>query len=199
MPYTGFTGTVAQALRPYPQYQTITAQNGRNGSSSYHSMQAKLEKRFSDGLQFRVAYTLSKLINNGAESGQSESEAPPQSVYLRDKALSLDNVANAVVIAFTYELPFGKGKRTLNTNGVANYIVGGWNLSGVHRYSSGRPFAMSMNNLYSGVLFNTGMRPDRVAGSGGYQNNNNSQFDIAKDRYLTASRLGSPSGWPTWQ
>ncbi len=191
-PFPGFTGTVAQALRPYPQYQTITAQNGRNGSSSYHSLQLKLEKRFSQGLQFRAAYTFSKLINNGAESGQSESDAPPQSVFIRDKALSLDNVAHAVILAYTYELPFGAGKKFLNVNGVADYIVGGWNISGVQRYNSGRPLSIGMNNLYSGVLFNTGMRPDRVAGVEGYRNNDNSNYDIGVDRYLSAAGWAAP-------
>ena len=188
-PWAGFTGTVAQALRPYPQYQTITAQNGANGQSIFHSMQLRLDKRFSNGLQFRFAYTLSKLINNGAESGISESLDAPQSVYLRERSLSNDNVANAVIIAYTYELPFGKGKPFANVQGFMNHLIGGWSVSGVQRYNSGRPLSVTINNIYSGVLFNTALRPDRVAGVTGYGNNNNSKFDIVADRYL------SPTGW----
>src|SRR5262249_35094090 len=156
---------------------------GRNGASFYNAFQVKLDKRFSGGLQGRFAYTFSKLLNNGSESGQSESDAPPQTVYSREKALSLDNVAHAIIIAYTYELPFGRGKRFLNTGGVLNYIAGGWSVSGIHRYNSGRPLSITMNNLYSGVLFDTALRPDRVPNITGYLNNNNSHFDIAKDRF----------------
>ena len=66
-PYATFGDTVAQALRPFPQFLDITSQNGANGTSSYHALQSKLEKRFSDGFQARFAYTWSKLLNNGAE------------------------------------------------------------------------------------------------------------------------------------
>jgi hypothetical protein len=189
LPYPGFTGTVAQALRPYPQYQNITAQNGANGESWYEALQIKLEKRFSAGLQFRIAYVFSRLENNGAESGQSESDTPPQSVYLQRKALSVDNQPHQLLIVYTYQLPFGNGKRFLNMKGPLDYIAGGWNVSGVQRYNSGRPLGVFMNNSYSSVLFDTALAPDRVAGVIGYLNNNNSNFDITKDRYL------SPTGW----
>jgi hypothetical protein len=191
-PYPGFNGTVAQALRPYPQYQTITAQNGANGSSTYHSWQTRLDKRFSSGLQFRFAYTFSKLLNNGAESGISESLDAPQSVYRREWSLSNDNVAHAAIVAYTYELPFGKGKPLANVDGPLNYLIGGWSLSGVQRYNSGRPLSVTMNNLYSGVLFNTALRPDRVPDVSGYANNNNSAFDIVTDRYLSSAGWSIP-------
>ena len=75
--------------------------------------------------------------------------------------------------------------------GIAKQVIGGWNVSGIQRYSSGRPLSMSMNNLYSGVLFNTALRPDRVAGVAGYANNG-SKFDIINDRYLTLAGWKAP-------
>jgi len=133
LPYAGFTGSVAQALRPFPQYQNVTAQNGGNGMSSYHAFTARLEKRFSNGLQARFSYLFSKLMNNGAESGQSESDTPPQSVFMQRMGLSLDNVPHQVILVYTYELPFGKGKRYVNGGGITDYMIGGRKISGIHR------------------------------------------------------------------
>ncbi len=74
-PYPGFTGIVAQALRPYPQYQRIDWRDWPMGNSIYHSLQVKLDKRFTNGSLFRVFYTRSKLINNGAETSGSNNAA----------------------------------------------------------------------------------------------------------------------------
>ena len=64
IPYPIFEGTVAQALRPFPQYRDVSSWWQNSGSSTYHSMQAKLEKRFSQGLAFMVAYTWSKSLTD---------------------------------------------------------------------------------------------------------------------------------------
>ena len=69
----GFTGIVAQALRPWPQYQGINWHSWPIGKSIYHSFQVKLDKRFANGLLFRVFYTRSKLLNNAADNGYNNS------------------------------------------------------------------------------------------------------------------------------
>ena len=61
---------MAQALRKYPQYQTIQWRGVPTGKSQYHAMEMVLERRFSRGLQARFGYTYSRLSNNGAESAQ---------------------------------------------------------------------------------------------------------------------------------
>ena len=70
LPYPGFTGNVAQALRKYPQYQNISWRGVPVGESKYHALETVLERRFSRGLQARVAYTFSKLHNNASENAQ---------------------------------------------------------------------------------------------------------------------------------
>ena len=71
-PYPGFVGNVAQALRKYPQYQQIVWRGVPTGKSQYHALELVLERRFSRGLQARVAYTYSRLKNNGAENAQGD-------------------------------------------------------------------------------------------------------------------------------
>ena len=66
-PYPSFNGSVAQALRPYPQYLDIHTREGhgdKSGHSSYHAWIAKLEKRYSGGLMLNTSYVFSKLITD---------------------------------------------------------------------------------------------------------------------------------------
>jgi hypothetical protein len=60
IPYAGFTGTVAQALRPYPQYQTLTSYLAKLGKSTYNALELHLRQRFNNGLSFDINYTWSK-------------------------------------------------------------------------------------------------------------------------------------------
>src|SRR5262249_16233688 len=69
-PYPTFTGDVAQALRPFPQYQNINWRDVPTGKSLYQSLEIVLEQHFAHGLQFRFGYTYSRLENDGAESAQ---------------------------------------------------------------------------------------------------------------------------------
>ena len=85
-PWSGFntlwgTGaTVAQSLRPYPQYSTVDTINGqgdRIGHSTYHSMQVKFSKRYSSGLTVQASYVLSKLLTD-SDSRQRHAGRPIQ-------------------------------------------------------------------------------------------------------------------------
>ena len=78
LPYPGFTGNVAQALRKYPQYQNINWRGVPVGETKYHALETVLERRFSRGLQARVAYTFSKLHNNASENAQGSDGANAQ-------------------------------------------------------------------------------------------------------------------------
>lgn len=193
-PFPGYSvvyprGTsVAQALRPFPQYTGVTWRSGfPGGYSIFNSLQTQVEKRFSNGLQFRVAYTWSKLINNGAENGliwNAPVQNPINASFQR--GLSADDVPHSLIVAYTYQLPFGKGKRFADTdNGVVNALVGGWNFGAVQTYHSGRPLSITMANNLGGLLFTPLKSPNKVGGGGW----TGGHFDPGKDFYL------NPSGW----
>ncbi len=195
-PYPGFTGTVAQALRPYPQFLSVPQFNGANGWSTYNSFQLTANKRFSDGLQLTAGWVYSKLFNNGAESGLNSGfgGASPISTYLPTKAVSADNVPNVVTVTFYYSLPFGPGRQFLNRGGITNWILGGWQVAGNLRYENGRPLGIYYGaNPYAGVLFNTGALPDRVPNVNGYLNTNNNNFDIVNSRYMSSNVFTTPA------
>jgi hypothetical protein len=140
------------------------------GSSVYHSLQAKLDKRFASGLQFRVAYVWSKLIIGGISDAGNAMGNPgtevqnPICTRSCERAVSSDDIPHTLILAYTYELPFGRGKRFgSSTPAAVNKLIGGWSLSGLQRYESGRPLQIFMANNLAGILFNRGKRPNKVA------------------------------------
>jgi hypothetical protein len=196
-PYAGFGGTVAQALRPFPQYGSITWRSGfPGGYSTYHSLQTKLERRFSNGLQLRVAYTWSKLINNGAENGLIWGAIVQNPVNVAaERGLSADDVPHTVIIAYTYALPFGKGQRWVNTGGVVNQIIGGWHVAATQRYASGRPINVTANCDTCGFQVGNQKRPNAVGGGGWGGGHFDPGVGVAVDRYYSYSGWADPGAY----
>ncbi len=145
IPYAGFTGNVQQALRPFPQQGYIVTDNLQNiGQSSYESLQASLERRYSSGLTLQASFTWSKDITDAdsiiqGDNGGIQQVQNPDGLLL-DKALSSQDIPYMFVAAPLYELPFGKGKPFL-THGVGAAILGGWQLGAVLRYQTGTPIS----------------------------------------------------------
>ncbi|MFL6213374.1 MAG: carboxypeptidase regulatory-like domain-containing protein [Blastocatellia bacterium] len=161
--FAGFNGNVAQSLKPFPQYGRINNLLESKGESWYNALQVKVDRRFSSGIQFGLSYTWSKLLTNASEdlfggsptSGVLQNPFDIQSL----KSVSPNNPAHVVVFNYIFELPFGRGKRYLHEGGVADRLLGGWQIGGIHRYQSGLPL----------VVYTTGNRDflDLV----GYQGN----------------------------
>jgi carboxypeptidase family protein/TonB-dependent receptor-like protein len=166
-PYPTFTGTLAQSLRLWPQYQQINWRFFPFGSSHYNAIQVAFERRMSAGLELKVSYTHSKLMNNGAETGLGSGGPPVQNpVDMRDMyTVSSDDVPNILSFGYVYKLPFGKGRPYLNHGGIADKVLGGWQLSGINSYSSGRPLSITMPDTLNVYLFNYARFPNK-GGSG---------------------------------
>jgi hypothetical protein len=192
LPYAGFTGTVAQALRPYPQYQGINEFNQSAGSSHYHSLQVKLQRQFHQGLSVLVAYTYSKLMTNSETQGSAGYSTGGQDNYNRAAEMCASGYSPPQVlnVAYVYELPFGNRKRFLNQPGVASAVLGGWAFSGIQRYQSGTPISPSAPNDLP--IFNNYFRPDLVVGPS-LRASWSGRFDPGKDVYLNAAAFAVPA------
>lgn len=160
-PFLGFTSTgpLAQAsvtrlqlLRPYPHYGSVGTFNpavAQNiGSSTYHSFQLRVEKRFRAGHNFVANYTGSKLIDDssGRIFGETAFTPPVQNTYnlKAERSLSEGDVSQRLVVSHSVELPFGKGRRWLSSRGRAiDYAAGGWLLNGVFSWNTGFPLALT--------------------------------------------------------
>ncbi len=150
-PYPGFTtaygsgATLAQALKPYPQYFSLTPYGDASGNASYNALLVKAEKRFSSGFQYLVSYTWSKTLTDSALSAFGRSG--PQDTYNRqvEKALSPFDIPQNLVVSFSYQLPWGPGTHLLN-NGWMGNVLGGWGVSGILTYMSGTPISVTAPN-----------------------------------------------------
>jgi hypothetical protein len=197
LPYSTFNGNVAQALRKYPQYQNIVWRGVPLGSSMYNAVEFDLEQRVSHGLQFRVAYTYSKLHNDGAETGQSGDGRNariqnPACPHACEWGLSDDDTPNVFIVAYTWELPGAK-----KWHGAAGALLGGWNFGGVLRYESGRPLNITMqNNDFGGFLFNPQRRPDRVKGTSAYAKQVGSFYNPRAQNYFSTAGWSDPGANP---
>ena len=166
--FPGFNGTVAQSLKPFPQYGRITEHMESQGQSLYNAFKVDLNRRFSQGIQAGVSYTFAKLMTDAAEDlfGNSPISGVVQNPYDRASLWtpSPNIVPNSLVINFLAELPFGKGKRYANEGGAIDRLVGGWQVSGVVRYRNGPllvPFiAGGARDFLDLVGFNGNLRPN---------------------------------------
>jgi len=163
-PFAGFDGTVSQALRPFPQYATVSVDSATMsdpfGDYTYNALQIQATKRISSGLAVLANYSWSKNITNADSEYPSEAgwEGNGNTGALNtynlkvEKALSSFDIPQRVVLAWTYDLPFGKGKKFANQGGVVNVLVGGWQIAAVQKYQSGTPLSVSTSGWTSGIF-----------------------------------------------
>jgi hypothetical protein len=186
-PYPGFTGSVAQALRPYPQYTALVPHSSPVGNSSYHSLQAKIQKRYSSGLSFLTSYTLSKTLTDTSGNAWTTSEPFPRdtaNLGLEKAVAPFDNTHN-LVANFVYELP----GRTLR--GAAGALLRGWQVGGTIVYTSGPPIAISGGPALP--LFGGANRPNRVPGVERFTGVSKGDFDPDKDKLLNVAAWRQPA------
>lgn len=135
-------GINANALRPYAGLGILgLAEN--SGSSIYHGLQVSVERRFATGLQFGLAYTLSKSEDNTS----SLTDVLPNSYNDRNYwGLSDFDHTHVLIFNYIYEFPWLKGG-----SGLTRRVLGNWEVSGVYQAQSGTPFSVRKNVDYAGV------------------------------------------------
>lgn len=123
-----------------------------NAQSNYNSLQVRLEKRYSHGLQFEAAYTYSHALDNAS----SASLGSVNNGDFQDQRYPNQNYGNAdfdvrhrFVLSYVYDLPFGRGRAFGgNASGVANQIIGNWQMTGVLSAATGNYYtATDINNI----------------------------------------------------
>lgn len=135
-------GTITQRS-PYPELGLI--QYVISGvDSNYHSLSAKLTRRFSTGLTLLGGYTFSKSIDDGSGIRPlgTDPQFPNNNYCIGcERGLSVFDTRQRFVTSVLYDLPFGKGRRFLS-HGLASAIIGGWELSSIVTVSSGFPLTV---------------------------------------------------------
>ncbi len=164
----------AQALRPYPQFNNLTHLSPPWGNSTYHALNAKLEKRYSGGLNFLMNYTWSKFLddvegNNEVAGGEGNGYTHIERRKL-DKSYSGNDIRHRFIASSVYELPVGKGRRYAIGNPVAEAVLGGWTIGAVAELRTG-PAWGAVEQTNNTNAFSNGVRPNLTCnpeiGSGG--------------------------------
>jgi len=113
-------------------------------SSNYHALQAKLNRRFTNGFLLTSSYTFGKALAYRSDGGSDGGTAFNYLDFRRNYLVTSYNRTHTFVASGVYELPFGKGKRWLQS-GWENWVAGGWQISGVVTVLSGRPLDFNGN------------------------------------------------------
>jgi hypothetical protein len=174
---------------PYPQY-SAGAGSGLSSSfvpwanSIYSAVQLRIEKRFSQGLQFQFSYTFQKSLDDSSlgSSGYSfltggmatyEANARDPNNLELDRSLSAFSIPQIAQLSFVYQLPFGRHRKYgTNFNGLGDALLGGWQMNGIYRVDNGLPIQLGLCGGCSVNLPTYGnqdpnlLAPLRVSGTG---------------------------------
>lgn len=170
---------------PYPQYGAITG-NKAVATSNYHSLQAVATRRMSSGFMVTANYTWSKFLDDQDTAGWNSQQGaePFQNSYDPHSNYGPSNfdVRHALKGQAIYQLPFGKGHQLLNTSGLLDQVIGGWQLSGTWQISSGTPVTPVM------ALDKSGASPNIFASG-------HSQFPNVVGNLKASGSSGTISQW----
>ncbi|MBV8903833.1 MAG: hypothetical protein JOZ22_09365, partial [Acidobacteriia bacterium] len=183
--------TVAQALMPYPQYTAVNtgSENDPVGSARFNSLQIKATKRYSNGLTLLAFWTWMK---NMSTLPSYNGTVLYQYTPYRPITYSGDSPPSTLVVNWSYELPFGPGKKYVNSSSRAvRFLVGGWDIAGYVRYSSGNALSFTVTNNLSIMGYGSKFA-SYVAGAPIFGKTDPRNFDPAVDRYLAQGAFVVP-------
>ncbi|MGD0911241.1 MAG: carboxypeptidase-like regulatory domain-containing protein [Terracidiphilus sp.] len=187
----------AQALRPFPQIEYINMDSYLQnlGQSTYEALEARLDKRFSNGLSILASYTFSKTLTDADVvqpywSTLQNGGAVQDPENLRaEKCVSSEDTPNNLAVSYIYELPVGKGRKLLShASRPVNMLVANWNYSGILHYESGQPMSIYGATGIPGK--NSSVRFDRVAGQPVKNSTFKNPLDFDSTSYASACNTG---------
>ncbi|MGD0168064.1 MAG: TonB-dependent receptor [Gaiellaceae bacterium] len=149
LPFSNFTGTVGQMLRPFPQYGTISSPWFDVGQSNYQGLQITLNRRFAKGLTFTGGYTYSKQLDNLVGTPRN-----PYNYSLEKSRGGIDH-RHVVQASFAYQLPFGAGRALNPGSAPLSAIISRWTVSSVVTFTSGSPLSVTATGCNAGGILGT--------------------------------------------
>ena len=185
LPYSTFSGksaTIAQALIPFPQYNSISDVWGNVGNTSFNSLQIMLAQRTWQGLTFNVNYTYAKALGDvdntrggyplpaGVVVGSNQ--AYPQGRI--DRTWQSNAQKERLVVYGVWELPFGRGKRFSGGPAFVRPMTTDWQFSSIFQYNSGAPVQVTTSTCTYPSQFSATCVPSLVANYSGSVRQNGS-------------------------
>jgi hypothetical protein len=136
LPYTTYSGTIAQMLTTFPQYSGVNDTYDSVANSNYHAVVFAVNQRMSHGLDFMV---------NVVHGAEIDDEGTFRSGFLSsrlERSRGIADTPNTIRGYAVYNLPFGNGHAIGSHNPIARYAASDWSISGIYTYSSGVPLAI---------------------------------------------------------
>lgn len=170
----GSTISVANLLKPYPQFNSVKCYTCGNGFSFYNSLQAHVTRRIKNGLSMTAQLTWSKSMD-ATDYLNDVDDRPWYGIGSGDRPLRFS-------MSSIYELPFGKNRAFLSDGkGLLARIVGNWQVQGIYQIQSGKPISFDKANY----VYTKGDPNDAAWGRSGYK----------KDFQYTATSVKSAGHW----
>jgi hypothetical protein len=205
--FNGPAGPNGNGSGKYLNSQAISAYGWSSvGNPNYNALQVSLRKQFSQGLQFDLNYALSKSIDiTSTASRVGFARVGYQNIGLLgsrlENAFRLNDLRSVSDFDTTHQfnanwiadLPFGRGKRFATDAGsVANTIIGGWQLSGVARYTSGLPVSIDVGQNWPTDWQYTGLAQMVVPTKAGGFRQPNGSVSLFRDPATAQASFGIP-------
>lgn len=163
-PLSGANVARLQTVLPYPQYAGVGGVNGGyffHLNSTYHAFALKVERRFSGGFSLILAYTASKLIDDGTGGGAirpggvASTGVQNWNNLRAERSKSVQDLPQRMVLTALYELPFFRN----SPSRLGKTLLGGWQTNAIMTIESGTPISLSAPGI-NGI----GNRPNAVGG-----------------------------------
>ncbi|MGH9159154.1 MAG: TonB-dependent receptor domain-containing protein, partial [Vicinamibacteraceae bacterium] len=133
-----------QLLRAFPQFESVESR-AFDGSSTYDSLQLRLERRFSNGFSMLTSYTWSQFLDKTWR--MNETDAEPTEIPAGD------DIPHRFVFNWVWELPVGRGRRfATDANPLVDALIGGWSVSGLYQWQIDRPIELEDDMYYDGDI-----------------------------------------------
>jgi hypothetical protein len=189
IPFPNFTGTIGQALKPFPQYNGISDPWLDVGNSTYNSLQVSLNHRFSHGLTTMVNYTFSKELDDLA------GVRDPNKDFLEKGPGTIDH-PHVVQATFVYQLPFGAHHNWNSTSKVLSTAMSNWQVSGIFTFSSGAPLTIT-GTCTGGGIIDASCYPNYNPSFSGsvWQNGTPGTGNLATTAYLNKAAFVDPPAY----
>ena len=132
--------------RPVPTFADINLLESR-ANSSYHSLQVRFQQHFASGFSALSSYTWGKSIDTASNffSSAGDPNFPQDSFNVgAERGRSNFDGSHRFSLAFSYDLPIGRGHRLLGNQGWLSHFFGGWQMYGMVTLQSGRPFTVAL-------------------------------------------------------
>jgi hypothetical protein len=184
-PYPGFplTQTLAQALRPFPQFTTIESIWDPMGDTWYNALQVKATKRLSHGLSFLSTFTWAKSEDLGTEIGEPNPGTTGSALVNDPNNRAIDKYLSVYDQPFLFNISVTYITPKIATNRALSYVLRDWTYGAFLQYSSGFPIQVPFANnnlnseIFAGIpgnpVIGTGTFADRVPGAPLYTVNPN--------------------------